>query len=394
MVLDSQPDFQEQISKYKVCVIIPTFNNQNTLKRVIEGVLYYTNNIIIVNDGCTDDTSKILEDYKDLTQIHFTKNKGKGAALREGFKIAYQNNYNYAITIDSDGQHYPNDIPVFLNELEKDDRYLLIGSRNMTHDSVPKGSSFGNKFSNFWYWAETGNRLSDTQSGYRLYPLNPLHRIKFYTNKFEFEIEVIVKAAWNGVPVKNVPIKVLYDKKERVSHFRPYKDFARISVLNTWLVLVALLYIKPRDLLIKLKNKGVKRFFVENILQNSDSPIKKSLSIALGIFIGIAPFWGFQTILALGVSAALKLNKFIAFAFSNISIPPMIPLIIWTSLKMGIWILNSDTDISYEGLTNNFNVLESIKEYVVGSFALAFISAIIFGTLGFMILKLMDKRSG
>lgn len=394
MVLDSQPDFQEQISKYKVCVIIPTFNNQNTLKRVIEGVLYYTNNIIIVNDGCTDDTSKILEDYKDLTQIHFTKNKGKGAALREGFKIAYQNNYNYAITIDSDGQHYPNDIPVFLNELEKDDRYLLIGSRNMTHDSVPKGSSFGNKFSNFWYWAETGNRLSDTQSGYRLYPLNPLHRIKFYTNKFEFEIEVIVKAAWNGVPVKNVPIKVLYDKKERVSHFRPYKDFARISVLNTWLVLVALLYIKPRDLLIKLKNKGVKRFFVENILQNSDSPIKKSLSIALGIFIGIAPFWGFQTILALGVSAALKLNKFIAFAFSNISIPPMIPLIIWTSLKMGIWILNSDTDISYEGLTNNFNVLESIKEYVVGSFALAFISAIIFGTLGFMILILMDKRSG
>ncbi len=394
MVLDSQPDFQEQISKYKVCVIIPTFNNQNTLKRVIEGVLYYTNDIIIVNDGCTDDTSKILEDYKDLTQIHFTKNKGKGAALREGFKIAYQNNYNYAITIDSDGQHYPNDIPVFLNELEKDDRYLLIGSRNMTHDSVPKGSSFGNKFSNFWYWAETGNRLSDTQSGYRLYPLNPLHRIKFYTNKFEFEIEVIVKAAWNGVPVKNVPIKVLYDKNERVSHFRPYKDFARISVLNTWLVLVALLYIKPRDLLIKLKNKGIKRFFVENILQNSDSPIKKSLSIALGIFIGIAPFWGFQTILALGVSAALKLNKFIAFAFSNISIPPMIPLIIWASLKMGIWILNSDTDISYEGLTNNFNVLESIKEYVVGSFALAFISAIIFGTLGFVILKLMDKRSG
>ncbi len=394
MVLDSQPDFQEQISNYKVCVIIPTFNNQNTLKRVIEGVLYYTNDVIIVNDGSTDDTSKILEDYKDLTQIHFAKNKGKGAALREGFKIAYQNNYNYAITIDSDGQHYPNDIPVFLNELEKDDRYLLIGSRNMTHDSVPKGSSFGNKFSNFWYWAETGNRLSDTQSGYRLYPLNPLHRIKFYTNKFEFEIEVIVKAAWNGVPVKNVPIKVLYDKNERVSHFRPYKDFARISVLNTWLVLVALLYIKPRDLLIKIKNKGIKRFFVENILQNSDSPIKKSLSIALGIFIGIAPFWGFQTILALGVSAALKLNKFIAFSFSNISIPPMIPLIIWASLKMGIWILNSDTDISYEGLTNNFNVLESIKEYIVGSFTLAFISAIIFGTLGFVILKLMDKRSG
>ncbi len=394
MNLDFQPVYQEQFSKFKVCVIIPTFNNQNTLKRVIDGVLHYTKDIIIVNDGSTDDTSKILNNYHRLIQIHFPKNKGKGAALRAGFEKAYQNDFEYAITIDSDGQHYPDDIPVFMEELEKDDRYLLIGSRNMTHDSIPKGSSFGNKFSNFWYWAETGIKLTDTQSGYRLYPLTPLHRIKFYTNKFEFEIEVIVKAAWNGVQVKNVPIKVLYDENERVSHFRPYKDFARISVLNTWLVLVALLYIKPRDLLIRLKNKGIKRFFVENILQNSDSPVKKSLSIALGIFIGIAPFWGFQTILALGLAAALKLNKFIAFAFSNISIPPMIPLIIWGSLKLGIWILDSDTDISLAGLTTDFNVVESIKEYMVGSFALAFLSAIIFGTLGFVIIKLMEKKSG
>jgi len=394
MNLDFQPVYQEQFSKFKVCVIIPTFNNQNTLKRVIDGVLHYTKDIIIVNDGSTDDTSKILNDYQGLIQIHFPKNKGKGTALRAGFEKAYQNDFEYAITIDSDGQHYPDDIPVFMEELEKDDRYLLIGSRNMTHDSIPKGSSFGNKFSNFWYWAETGIKLTDTQSGYRLYPLTPLHRIKFYTNKFEFEIEVIVKAAWNGVQVKNVPIKVLYDENERVSHFRPYKDFARISVLNTWLVLVALLYIKPRDLLIRLKNKGIKRFFVENILQNSDSPVKKSLSIALGIFIGIAPFWGFQTILALGLAAALKLNKFIAFAFSNISIPPMIPLIIWGSLKLGIWILDSDTDISLAGLTTDFNVVESIKEYMVGSFALAFLSAIIFGTLGFVIIKLMEKKSG
>jgi len=394
MIVDSQPDYQEQFSKFKVCVIIPTFNNQNTLKRVVDGVLHYTNDIIIVNDGSTDGTADILKDYPKLTQIHFSKNRGKGAALREGCKKATQNGFEYAITIDSDGQHYPDDIPVFLNELEKEDRALLIGSRNMTQDSVPKGSSFGNKFSNFWFWAETGIRLNDTQSGYRLYPLNPLNKIKFYTNKFEFEIEVIVKAAWNGIPVKNVPVKVLYDENERVSHFRPFKDFARISVLNTWLVLVALLYIKPRDLLLKLKRKGIKRFFVENVLQSSDSPIKKSLSIALGVFIGIAPFWGFQTILALGISAVLKLNKFIAFAFSNISIPPMIPVIIWISLKMGIWILNSDTDISYDGLTSDFDFLESLKEYVVGSFALAFLSAIVFGILGFVFLKLIEKRRG
>src|SRR5690606_40201042 len=85
--------------------------------------------------------------------------------------------------------------------------------------------------------------------------------IRFYTRKFEFEIEVIVKAAWRDVPVRNVPVRVLYDPAERVSHFRPFHDFARISVLNTWLVLVSLFYIRPRNHFRSLKKKEIKRFF-------------------------------------------------------------------------------------------------------------------------------------
>ena len=98
----------------------------------------------------------------------------------------------------------------------------------MTQEGVPKKSSFGNKFSNFWFWFETGIKLEDTQSGYRLYPLKTIPK-NYFTRKFEFEIEVIVRSAWNGVAVKNVPIKVLYDPSERVSHFRPFKDFTRIE---------------------------------------------------------------------------------------------------------------------------------------------------------------------
>ncbi len=387
-------DSPSLIADLNVCVIIPTYNNDKTLNRVIDGVLIYTNQIIIVDDGSTDQTSAILKTYPNLKQIHFSKNKGKGMALREGFKKALSLGYDYAITIDSDGQHYPDDIPVFIEALKKDKYALLIGSRNMTHDSVPKGSSFGNKFSNFWFWAETGIKLTDTQSGFRLYPLNPLSDIKFYTNKFEFEIEVIVKAAWRGVPVKNVPIKVLYDEEERVSHFRPFKDFTRISILNTWLVLVAFLYIKPRDFFLKIKHKGIKRFFKENILYNSDSPTKKALSIALGVFIGIAPFWGFQTILVLALAALLKLNKLISFTFSNISIPPMIPVIIYGSLKMGSWILNKNKGIEYENVSFDFNFLLSLEEYIIGSFALAFLSSIIFGITGFIIFKLMRRKRG
>ena len=119
----------------------------------------------------------------------------------------------------------------------------------MAQEGVPKKSSFGNKFSNFWFWVETGIWLEDTQSGFRLYPLSYLKEMKFYTKKFEFEIEVIVRAAWQGTSVKNIPIKVKYDETERVSHFRPFKDFTRISIFNTILVLITIFYIMPRDLI-------------------------------------------------------------------------------------------------------------------------------------------------
>ena len=245
----SQQDLLDSIS---FCVIVPTYNNQKTLKRVLDSILDFTSNVIIVNDGSTDETSEILKEYSQLTQIHHPKNLGKGRALRNGFRKAIEQHFEYAITIDSDGQHFASDIPGFIEEVQKQPNSLLIGSRNMTQENVPKKSSFGNKFSNFWFKFETGIVLEDTQSGFRLYPLQLLPK-QFFTNKFEFEIEVIVRSAWKGIVVKNIPIQVLYDPAERVSHFRPFRDFTRISILNTVLVINAIFYIKPRDFFRKAK---------------------------------------------------------------------------------------------------------------------------------------------
>ena len=245
-------NIKEHIGHLKVCVIVPTYNNQKTLKRVLDSVLLYTSNIIVVNDGSTDETPNILAGFPQLIKIHLAKNSGKGIALRTGFEKAKELNYNYAITIDSDGQHFASDIPKFIQSLEDEKETLLIGSRNMMQEGVPKKSSFGNKFSNFWFWFETGIRLEDTQSGYRLYPLRLIPK-RYYTSKFEFEIEVIVRSAWKGIAVKNIPIQVLYDQSERVSHFRPFKDFTRISILNTILVIIEIIYILPRDLFRRLK---------------------------------------------------------------------------------------------------------------------------------------------
>lgn len=379
--------------KAETCVIIPTYNNQKTLQRIIDGVLNHTQNIIVVNDGSTDETFSILQKYPQLTQIHFPENKGKGVALREGFKKAKQLNFHFAITIDSDGQHFPADIPLFWKALEDESRAVLfIGSRNMNQDGVPKKSSFGNKFSNFWFWLETGIKLDDTQSGYRLYPLDVLPK-KFFTRKFEFEIEVIVRTAWKGVPVKNIPINILYDPHERVSHFRPFRDFSRISVLNTVLVIVTLLYIKPRDFFQKLLKKRFKDFVREDILASSDSNTKKASSIALGVFIGIAPFWGFQTILSLSLAVLFRLNKALSFAFSNISIPPMIPLIIFGSLKAGSFFVGNTKPLHFDHSLTLDVVKSNLSQYLVGSFVLATVAAIVFGVGSYLLLSLSKKST-
>ncbi len=385
---------QQKITDLKVCVLIPTYNNDRTLKRVIDGVIEFTKNILIVNDGATDTTSQILKDYPQLEQIHIPKNKGKGNALRVGFKQAEELGYHFAITIDSDGQHFPEDISVFIDALEISEtkNLLLIGARNMEHESIPGGSSFGNKFSNFWYRLETGIELSDTQSGYRLYPLKEINAITFYTTKFEFEIENIVKAAWRGVTVKNIPIKVLYDESERVSHFRPIKDFARISVLNTWFVLVTFLYIKPRNLFRKFQEKGIKRFFKEDLLGSQDAPEKKAKSIALGVFIGLSPLWGLQTLLVLFLAVFFKLNKAIAFAFSNVSLPPFIPFIILISLQIGALLLGEEKSYSIGDFNGEFELLKSLKTYIVGSFVFAVVASIISGGIGYIALTLFQRK--
>ena len=384
-----------KINSLKICVLIPTYNNERTLKRVIDGVLQYTKNIIIINDGCTDSTSQILENYTQIQHILIPQNQGKGNALRQGFLKAITLGYDYAVTIDSDGQHFPEDIEVFVKALKASENknLLLIGARNMSHESVPGKSSFGNKFSNFWFWFETGIKLTDTQSGFRMYPLKALEKLKFYTKKFEFEIEVIVKAAWNDVEVKNIPIKVLYDETERVSHFRPFKDFTRISILNTCLIFILAFYIKPRNLFRKLKKKGIKKFFVEDLLGHQDSPLKKALSVALGVFIGLSPFWGFQTLLVISLAILFRLNKAIAFGFSNVSLPPFIPFVLYASAKIGQSILGVDYNYTLDMFKNGFEITEHLKTYLVGSFTLATISALVLGIISFIFFTFFKNKN-
>lgn len=231
-------------SSYRLCIIIPTYNNAGTIRQVVVDACRICANVIVVNDGSTDDTSEILTTLPSTTTVvSYAKNKGKGHALVEGFRKAKELGFTHAVTMDADGQHFADDIPLLVKAMKKNPDAIIVGSRNLTEENMPPQNTFANRFSNFWFRLQTGIDLPDTQSGFRLYPLASLKGLSLITSRYEAELELMVFAAWAGVSVLSVPVRVYYPPaEERVSHFRPVYDFFRISVLNTVLCIGALLH--------------------------------------------------------------------------------------------------------------------------------------------------------
>lgn len=358
-----------------ILAVIPTYNNEKTLARVIEDVHRYCTDVLVVNDGSTDSTADILG-TAGVEAISYAPNRGKGYAIRRALRYAAEHGYRYMLTIDSDGQHFASDIPKFAEEIEKTPDTLLVGARNLRSDNMPGKNTFANKFSNFWFRIETGIRLDDTQSGFRLYPVRRMKGMRFATRRYEFEVEVLVRAAWRGIGVRNIPVGVFYpEKSERVSHFRPGKDFTRISILNTFLVLGALLFYYPWRFLRSLTRENIRRFIADNVTRSKDSNPRLAASIGLGIFFGIAPLWGYQMIAA-GVTAHFtRLNKAVAIISSNISIPPMIPFILYGSYWTGAQVLQRDMPLTFRDITLE-RVATDLFQYIVGSFTMAIVCGI------------------
>ena len=230
-----------------ICVVIPTYNNAGTIADVVRRALEYCLDVIVVADGCTDQTLDILQGIEEITVVCCAKNGGKGSALKRGFKQALQMGFAYAITLDADGQHFPEDIPTMLQANQKHPGALIVGERRgLDAMERSKGSKFANAFANFWFAIQTGRYLKDTQTGFRLYPLKKIHGLSLLTSRYEAELELLVFASWHGVEIVSEPVNVYYPpQEERVTHFRPIADFSRIFVLNTVLCLLAVVYGLP-----------------------------------------------------------------------------------------------------------------------------------------------------
>lgn len=239
------------VEENEVCAVIPTYQNAKTLLKVVADVHRVVDTVFVVDDGSNDGTAALLDkatgNERPEKVLTHPKNCGKGAALKTGLTYARQQGFRYAVTVDADGQHRADDIPALLKAVEEEPDALAIGSRGLQHENMPAKSTFANRFSNFWFALQTLQRLPDTQSGLRVYPLRCLHGLRWMSARYEAELTLLVFSAWAGVKLLPVPVSVYYPPRDqRVTHFRPGRDFTRISVLNTLLCFLMVVYGWPR----------------------------------------------------------------------------------------------------------------------------------------------------
>jgi len=212
----------------RTCILIPTYNNARTLPQVLNLSLKQGLPVLVVNDGSTDDTARVLASFPEVETVQLWPNQGKGYALLRGFEAACSRGFDRAITLDSDLQHDPREVPRFLRAAQENLDALIVGCRGMKKSGAPLRSRFGLAMSNLFFTLLSGRRLRDTQSGFRSYPLRLLRRLPLRPSRFEFEFEVLVMAARAGIPFREVPISVRYEKETYVTHFKPVRDFWRI----------------------------------------------------------------------------------------------------------------------------------------------------------------------
>jgi glycosyltransferase involved in cell wall biosynthesis len=234
----------------RYAIVIPAYNHGAQVRGVVEKCLQLRLPVIVVDDGSTDSTPSVLASLSGVTVIHHKENQGKGASLLTGFAAALPF-ADWAITIDADGQHDPEDILSLISVIGAvtgGQRPLVVGKRvGMGHENVPRTSRWGRRFANFWVWISCGRWLSDSQSGFRVYPLPETLHLGTKAKRYQFEVEVLVRAVWHGIPIIEAPVHAIYGPPgERVSHFRPWLDFWRNT--QTFVRLVATRVLIPSRL--------------------------------------------------------------------------------------------------------------------------------------------------
>ncbi|MFH0732042.1 MAG: glycosyltransferase family 2 protein [Candidatus Omnitrophota bacterium] len=209
----------------KICAVMPAHNEEKNIVGVIRGVMKYNIDVVVIDDGSEDNTARLAKASGAVILTHDTR-KGKGASLKDGLDWAMASGYDYIITIDSDGQHNPDEIPSFISVANTDHATgVIIGNRLINYGKMPLVRICTNRFMSSLISALCKQQIPDTQCGYKLIKKDVLKNISIKSKKFEIESEILVKAAKVGFKIASIPIKSIYANEK--SNINPVIDTLR-----------------------------------------------------------------------------------------------------------------------------------------------------------------------
>lgn len=368
----------------RVWIVIPVYNNKDSVRAVAEECRSLMKNVLVVDDGSTDADVPALLSGLDVTVLRRGENQGKGRAIMTASRHVEDHGGEYMITIDADGQHLPRDIGKFLPLLSGERPAIVIGSRDFKTDHVPASSRFGRSFANFWLRVETGRIVDDCQSGFRAYPVRYLNQMTFKGVRYDFEAEVLAKAAWAGLALTTIPIEVRYPKpEERVSSFRPFLDNLRLTAIHSMLVGRRLVPWPHKKLVkdanafdISLLRHPAK--VLRMLIMEQATPEGLALSAAVGMFLAVLPLLFVHSLVIFYVAMRLNLNKIVALNVQHLAVPPFIPALcieVGYYLRHGEWL----TDLSFKTVFEQFS--SRLFEWFLGSLIIAPLSAVLIGAV-------------
>ncbi len=388
----------------KALIMIPTFNNRSTLREVVEGALRVGPDVLVVNDGSTDGGPHTLAGLA-VQRIDFLENRGKGAAIVAAAQWAYDHGFTHVITIDADGQHDPAESSLFIERIRRNPDALIVGRRDLSGADVPRSSRFGRAFSNFWTRIACGVGHTDSQSGFRAYPVGTLCELKCRARRYDFEVEILVRSAWAGVSLDAVDISVRYDEQtRRGSHFDMWWDNVRTSCTYTRLVTRNFMPwphkmmwhgFFARGPVIEDPSGDGNRLSLQRPLQSlrkllseRSSPRQLAAAATLGILLGTLPLIACHSVAIIFCATRLRLNRLLALNVSHLCAPPFVPAL---AIEVGFFVRNGRWLTEFNLQTLGREIPQRLIDYLIGAFMLAPLLALGAGGVVYLIAQTYQK---
>lgn len=384
---------KERFKKHKCCIILFSRSGGKELLRLVDSLLAHTEDIVLFGNANQLD---VLQKAKIDKQLRFiTLQKHPYYWQKLSFDYARNYGYEYALWLEDIQSLQPATLSLFLDELDENPGTLLVGDCSQSAALELKNAPFYHRCSHVSFSFKTGLQLNALTSAYRLYPIREMSDIRYASRGAGFEREALVKAAWKNIAIKNIPIEEEPQQvtPQKLSFSASLRRFSQLSLLNTYLVSLALFYYAPLRLFKIISKENIQAFINKNFFDRSEPIHTKALSIAFGVFMALSPFIGLQLLLGIPLAHFMKLNKALFVTAANINIPPVIPFLMWGSFKLGaVFVEQAKSDlflsqeITLEALKENF------LQYGIGALILATVSALVSGLIAYTWLSIARNR--